>query len=58
MQLRRRRIAVHVLIIVATLVLIAVPIWLGTGLLSPGIAPEAVGIRPRRALIVVLVSRC
>ena len=41
MQLRRRRIAVYVLIIVATLVLIAVPICLGTGpvLLAPGIAP-------------------
>jgi hypothetical protein len=41
MQSRRRKIAVYVLIIVATLVLIALPIWLGTGpvVLAPGIDP-------------------
>ena len=37
MQSRRRKIAVYVLIIVATFVLLALPIWLGTGpvVLSP-----------------------
>jgi hypothetical protein len=41
MQSRRLKIAVYVLIIVATLVLITLPIWLGTGpvLLAPGIDP-------------------
>jgi hypothetical protein len=41
MQSRRRKIAVYVLIIVATLVLIGLPIWLGTGpvVLAPGIDP-------------------
>jgi hypothetical protein len=41
MQSRRRKIAVYVLIIVATLVLIVLPIWLATGpvVLAPGIDP-------------------
>ena len=41
MQSRRRKIAVYVLIIVAMLVLIGIPVWLGTGpvVLAPGINP-------------------
>ncbi|HEU4686979.1 MAG TPA: hypothetical protein VFS23_01385 [Vicinamibacterales bacterium] len=41
MQSRRRKIAVYVLIIVAMLVLIAIPVWLSTGpvVLAPGINP-------------------
>ena len=38
---RRRKIAIYVLTIVAVLVLIAIPIWFGTGpvVLAPGINP-------------------
>jgi hypothetical protein len=41
MQSRRRKIAVYVPIILAALVLTAVPIWLGTGpvVLAPGMGP-------------------
>ena len=41
MQSRRRKIAVYVLIIVAMLVLIALPMWLDNGpvVLAPGIDP-------------------
>jgi hypothetical protein len=41
MQPRRRTLAVYVIIAVAIVVLMAIPIWLGTGpaVLAPGIDP-------------------